>query len=227
MQTSLRISVLFAMLLLSSCAEFGANAVDGSDLHLTEGSILLYDDLGDFRFTPFPSVSDQVQMRLLSLMATIGGRDSVIAFQSTVDRSIQFLDRKDGRLWHFFQTNRDFERSVNDNGVWIRIPIDGDPEVSAEISDRIYTGEGDFSNPVTRILRVTPAGSVRFYVGGYHFSARKVVVESEFSQANFGDRQTEEITYLDELGAIGERSVSTQFGVQNHFLLNKIQIKER
>jgi hypothetical protein len=69
--------------------------------------------------------------------------------------------------------------------------------------------------------------SFRFYAGGYHFSARKVRVESEFFMSgHFGEPQTEEITYLDELGVIAEKSLSLQFGPNSRIVLYKIQIKE-
>jgi hypothetical protein len=217
------------LLALASCEEFGANAVDGSHLTLKEGDVLVYEDLEpqSFFFGPVIPDADRAEYRLISTIATIGGRENVRAFEFSRDRSIVFSENRDGRLWQAFTAAEPGMPVLDHAAVWLRIPKAGEEPVSGTVTDRAYFDDTTQTTVVSRTVTITPLESVRFYAGGYHFPATKVRIDFDISNQSSIHRETEEVTYLETLGIIGERSFmnSSSFN-SSRILLERIDFKD-
>ena len=204
-----RITILLMLLFaLAGCAEFGANAVDGTHVSLKEGDVLVYEDLEpqSFFFGPVLPDADRAEYRLISTIATIGGRENVRAFEFSRDRSIVFSETRDGRLWQAFTVAEPGMPVLDHAAVWLRIPKVGEEPVSGTVTDRAFFDDTTRTTIVSRTVTNTPLESVRFYAGGYHFPATKVRIDLDISNQSSLHRDTEEVTYLETLGIIGERS---------------------
>lgn len=211
---------------LSSC-EFGANAVDGSELVANEGSVFFYDNFTGFNSRTFEQLGPSIEIRLLSKEASIGGRDGVLGFVSSADGELIFTDVRDGEIWHYFTAAPDFERPKHRTGEWIRLPHEGEDPVFATVDDSIVSFDPEFPTPITRELTVRPAGDTRFYVDGFYFNARKVTVTSSYS-SRFGEaagEDVQELTFIEGLGVLAEKVTRAQFGETTHFIMSEIQLK--
>jgi hypothetical protein len=218
---------------LNSC-EFGANAVDGSEIRVGEGTVFIYDERSDDRFFDRPielSSSGDVEIKFLSKIAAIGGRDHVYGFQSSRDGELMFTDVKDGDLWVYFQANQDGQTPIERNGEWIRLPLPGEDEYSTEVSDSVFSFSRESPTFTTRTLRVAPMEQYNFYVEGYYFRARKVKVISDYHFDDFNDfgrpiHDEQELTFLEGLGVLAEKVVHAEniFGPPN-FIMSGIKFK--
>jgi hypothetical protein len=222
--------VLLIAATLNSC-EFGANAVDGSDIRVGEGTVFTYDERSDAQFFERPielSSSGEVQIKFLSKIAAIGGRDHVYGFQSSRDGDLMFSDVKDGDLWVYFQANRDGETPIERNGEWIRLPLPGEDEYSTEVSDSVFSFSRESPTFVRRTLTIAPMEQYNFYVEGYYFRARKVKVTSDYRFHNFNEElhDEQELTFLEGLGVLAEKVVHANdiFGPPN-FIMSGIKFK--
>ena len=203
-----RITILLMLLFaLAGCEEFGANAVDGSDLRLKEGDVLIYEDMQPENsfFGPEIPDADRAEYRLISTIATIGGRENVRAFEFSRDRTIVFTDHIDGRLWQAFTAAAARVPVLDHGSLWLRIPRPGEEPVSGTVTDRTYFEDTTQTSVISRTVTITPIESFRFYAGGYHFPATKVKIDYEISHNFSLQHETEEVTYLETLGIVGER----------------------
>jgi hypothetical protein len=221
--------ILTAMLISLSSCEFGANAVDGAAIEPQEGMTFVYDNLTPFSSRSGLPVGLTIEIRLLSKMASVGGRDSVLGFVSSLDGQLIFTDIRNGELWYYFTANQDFERPLHKTGEWIRLPRDGEAPISVTIQDSVDSFE--FPTAIERDLTVRPAGQFKFYVDGYHFNARKVKVTSSYRMEHGGGfersgEDEQEITLLEDLGVIAEKATRS-FGFEtNHFVMSEIYLIE-
>jgi hypothetical protein len=217
---------------LSSC-EFGANAVDGGGIQPEEGTVFTYDSRGNqFNFfRPGVQLSDEVEIKFLSKIATIGDRDHVFGFQSSINGELLFSDVRNGDLAVYFQANRDFENPIGHFGEWIRIPLPGDQPYSTTIEDSVFSANLEIPSFIQRTLTIEPIEIFKFYVDGYYFNARKVRVTSDyrFHESNdFGERDhdEQELTFLEGLGVLAEKVVNDQSGFSGtSFIMNGIQFR--
>lgn len=223
------LSLFLLQLSLNSC-EFGANAVDGSGIELKEGMSFEYDNLAPFSFRFPEPVGSSIEIRLLSMVASIGGRDNVLGFVSSIAGELIFTDVRNGEVWYYFTANRESERAKHQIGEWIKLPGTGDEPVSATIRDSVIQFDFEFVTPIQRDLVVHPVGQFKFYVDGYSFNARKVKVVSTYTleqQDPFGLNDEQEITIIDDLGVIAEKVTRDESGFEvTHFIMSEIHLKD-
>lgn len=223
--------MLLLAVALASCAEFGANAVDGSDIRLAEGDRMIYEnpDPPEFFFGPVLPDADRAEYRLISTIATIGGRENVNAFEFSRDRSIIFTQVVEGRVWQAFKASDGFAPLLEHNAVWLRIPRVGEEPVSGEVSDSTFFEDEEvfFTTPVSRRITITALASSRLYAGGYYFPAIKVRIDYDLLQDFSTHRVSEEVTYVETLGIVGEREFQDpQFFSTFKFILERIQLED-
>lgn len=221
------ILLLFIAGLLNSC-EFGANAVDGSEIEPKIGTVYEYDNMVQFDFRSI-QLGPKIQIRFLSKIANVGGREGVFGFESNPEGDLMFSDMRSGELEYYFQANRDFELPIERNGEWIRLPLPGEEPVTATIRDRVYTFDPESSTVITRHLTVSPMSEFEFYVDGYHFTAIKVKVVSDYETRSFDTfneilHDEQELTFIKKLGVLAEKVTKDQNGtVINHFGMTDIR----
>lgn len=126
---SFRSAIACALLLVLGCD--GSTApFEQPKLAAKEGQVfrfLVEHNIGGFK-DEFVS-----EARLLSTIAEIGGRDSLLAYQWFPDDAIEFWDIRSGELWHFRST----EDVTGDaqSGVWVQYPTEGAAPVTTEVYD--------------------------------------------------------------------------------------------
>jgi hypothetical protein len=220
-------SVLLMATVLNSC-EFGANAVDGSEIEPKIGTVFVYDNMvrDDFRAV---QLGPKIQIRFLSKIANIGGREGVFGFESSPEGDLMFSDTRGEELEYYFQANRDFELPVKRNGTWIRLPRDGEEPVTATVTDLVYDFDPESPRQITRSLKVSPMGEFEFYVDGYHFTAIRVKVSSDYDINGFNTfgeiiHDEQELTFIKKLGVIAEKLTRDENGtVINHYGMTDIR----
>jgi hypothetical protein len=222
--------LLLTLFVLSSCEEFGANAVDGSELRLVEGDRLVYEDVNpqEFFFGPSIPEPDRAEYRLISDIAVIGGRENVNAFEFSRDRSIVFSEVIDGRIWQAFKATDELIGLTQHNAVWLRIPRVGEESVSGVVSDStFFEMEEVFTSPIRRFITLTALESIRFYAGGYHFPATKVQVDYDITQDFSTHRVTDVVTYIESLGIVGQKEFNDPFRFdRGKLVLDKIVFED-
>jgi hypothetical protein len=119
---------------------------------------------------------DTSRTRLLSKIATVGGRTGLIAFQSGID-PVSFWDvDTDGEMWQYWTYDGSAE-SLN-HGVWARMPTSGKGEYRTVLMDTTV-GNGRASRRFQQVQTATANGSEQIKIDGRSFIARKVILHFE------------------------------------------------
>jgi hypothetical protein len=159
-----------------------------SRFHLQEGDLLHYTQHGHGDW-----------FKVISTIASIEGKDNLIAIEDIHDREIRFISLENGRISRLF-THREQEGfSLKDSLQWVPIPQVGEPDVHQTIRD----SSGQFA--IITNIRLSALKKGSFLVNGFRFTT--TVVLTDYESLYYVHpihptviRTVSEMEYIDSLG---------------------------